>query len=142
MSLRKHARRGRKQVSRISEFRLPRVQRFMQRGRKGFGVLPQESRDSAVSTRSRGCQRPTLHLIILALGIVGGVTVVVSGFYLIEHWAALMEQFDFTERMRPTVNPRRYPDSVYLLPAFSTTFGVVSTLAFTTLLYRRVRGIG
>ena len=92
--------------------------------------------------RSRGFQRPTLHLIILALGIVGGVTVVVSGFYLIEHWAALMEQFDFTERMRPTVNPRRYPDSFYFLPAFSTTFGVVSTLAFTTLLYRRVRGIG
>jgi hypothetical protein len=61
--------------------------------------------------RSRGFQRPTLHLIILALGIVAGMATVASGFYLIEKWAVLMEQFDFTERMRPIVNPRRYPDS-------------------------------
>jgi hypothetical protein len=92
--------------------------------------------------RSRGFQRPTLHLIILALGIVAGMATVASGFYLIEKWAVLMEQFDFTERMRPIVNPRRYPDSFYFLPAFSTTFGVVSTLAFITLLFRRIREIG
>ncbi len=91
--------------------------------------------------RSRGFQRPTLHLIILALGIVAGVTVVVSGFYLIEHWAVLMEQFDFTERMRRRMYPQ-FPNKFYFLPATSTTFGVVATLAFITLLIRRIRGIG
>jgi hypothetical protein len=92
--------------------------------------------------RSRGFQRPTLHLVILALGIVCGVTVVVSGFYLIEHWAALMDEFDFTERMRGNVNVKRLPDQFYFVPAYSTTFGAVATLAFISLLYRRVRGIG
>lgn len=92
--------------------------------------------------RSRGFQRPTLHLIILALGILAGMATVASGFYLIEKWAVLMEHFDFTERMRPIVNPRRYPDSFYFLPAFSTTFGVVCTLAFLRLIYRRIRRLG
>lgn len=92
--------------------------------------------------RSRGFERPNWHLVILTLGIVSGLTVVVSGFYLIEHWAVLMGEFDFTERMSPIVNPRRYPDSFYFLPAFSTTFGVLSTLAFITLLIRRIREIG
>ena len=92
--------------------------------------------------RSRGFQRPRLHLVILAVGVAGGVTVVATGFYLIEHWVVLMEQFDFTERMRPIANPRRYPDSFYFLPAYSTTFGVVATLAFITLLIRRIRGTG
>lgn len=93
--------------------------------------------------RSRGFQRPTLHLLILAVGAAGGVTVVVSGFYLIEHWAVLMEQFDFTEhmRLRGGVKPL-FPSKFYFVPATSTTFGVVSTLAFITLLIRRIRGTG
>ena len=91
---------------------------------------------------SRGFQRPTLHLIILALGIVAGMVTVASGFYLIEKWAVLMEHFDFTERMRPIHNPRRTPDKFYFLPATSTTFGVVCTLTFMRLMYRRVRRLG
>lgn len=91
---------------------------------------------------SRGFRRPNLHLTILALGVVAGMATVVSGFYLIEKWAVLMEQFDFSERMRPIANPRRFPDSFYFLPAYSTTFGVVCTLAFMRLAYRRVRGLG
>lgn len=92
--------------------------------------------------RSRGFQHPALHLVILAVGTAGSVTVVVSGFYLIEHWAVLMEQFDFTERMRGPVNPKRKLDEFYFLPTTSTTFGVVTTLAFITLLFRRIRGTG
>ncbi len=91
---------------------------------------------------SRGIRRPNLHLMLLALGIVAGVATVASGFYLIEKWAVVMEQFDFTERMHPIVNPRRHPDSFYFLSAYSTTFGVVCALAFMRLIYRRIRGLG
>lgn len=87
-------------------------------------------------------RRPFFHFAILAFGIVGGVLMVASGYYLIAYWAVLMEQFDFTEITRGNVNPRRLPSRFHFLPTTSTTLGLVAALLFARLLFRRLRRVG
>lgn len=81
---------------------------------------------------------PKIHMIALVAGIIGGVAVVVSGFYVMESWAALMEHFDFTDLMRENVSPKRLPSSFYFLPASMTALGAAAAFVFGLRLYRVV----
>ena len=86
----------------------------------------------AVSDRLR---TPKILMAALVVGVIGGVTVAVSGFHLIESWATLMERVDFTELTRENVNPRRLPSS-------TTVLGAAAAFAFGMRLYRVVRDEG
>jgi hypothetical protein len=76
-----------------------------------------------------------MHIAILVAGIIGGVTLAVSGLFVMEHWSELMEHFNFTEIVRPEVNPRRFPSKFYFLPATSISLGAAATLVFARLLF-------
>jgi hypothetical protein len=79
--------------------------------------------------------RPRLHVAMLVAGIIGGMTLVVSGLYVMEYWSELMEHVDFTEIVRVEVNPKRLPSRFYFLPATSISLGAAATIVFARMLF-------
>ena len=84
-------------------------------------------------------EKPSLRFAVLVVGMVSGFAMIWSGYYLVNYWAALMEQFDFTEITRPSVNPKRFPSKFYLWPAWTTMLGFVAGLVYARLLFQHLR---
>lgn len=79
----------------------------------------------------------SVHVAVLIVGIVGGIATAISGFYLIENWAVLMEHVDFTEIVR--TSPRKLPSNIYFFQASTTVFGAVAAFVFARKLYVALR---
>jgi hypothetical protein len=89
-------------------------------------------------------ERSGLALGALVLGAIAGVALTVSGFMMMDGWAARMEHFDFSG-YEPTMNPGRRSNgggpmfAIYFWPYEVAAFGVFATFWFGRQLWRSVR---
>jgi hypothetical protein len=88
-------------------------------------------------TASETPRKPSVQRAILAVGVVGGVAMAVSGFYLLGDWGKWMEHFDFA--VLDHANPKRLPSTLYFVPSTTTALGAVATVVFGRRFYRLVR---
>lgn len=92
-----------------------------------------------LSTGGESFRNRSLHLAILAAGVVGGAAMAVSGLYLLDDWGAAMEHFDFAKFDH--TNPKRMPSKFYFLPSVTTALGAVAVFYFGWRIYRFARGL-
>lgn len=90
-----------------------------------------------VSTAFELFRKPSVHLAILAVGVVGGAAMTVSGLYLLHDWGVLMERVDFAKFDH--TNPKRLPSPLYFMPSTTTALGAVVSVFFGRRFYRIVR---
>jgi hypothetical protein len=92
------------------------------------------------STDSELFRKPALQLAILALGVIGGAAIMVSGFYVMEDWGKSMENVDFEPIDH--ANPKRLPSGLYFLPSITTALGAVAAFVFGWRFYQFWRALG
>jgi len=91
-----------------------------------------------------GKERNGLALGALAVGAIAGVALTVSGFMLMEGWAAQMERFDFSG-FEPTMNVGRGSDGggamrvIYFWPYEAVALGAIVTYVCGRWFWCRVR---
>lgn len=92
-----------------------------------------------LSTGGESFRNRSLHLAILAAGVVGGAVMAVSGLYLLDDWGAAMEHVDFAPIDH--ANPKRLPSMIYFFPSITTALGAVAVFYFGWRIYRFARGL-
>ena len=88
--------------------------------------------------------RNGLALAALAVGAIAGVALMLTGFMLMDGWAAQMEHFDFSG-FEPTMNVGRTSNgggmmfAIYFWPYEAVALGALVTSVFGWQLWRRTR---